>query len=52
MPTWLRTTREYLLLGLSYVEQAMDLAAKPVIVVSRASATVEGWIHGLRRGER
>lgn len=52
MPTWLRSAREYLLLGLSYVEQAMDLAAKPVIVVSRAFATVDGWIHGLRRGKR
>ncbi len=51
-PTWLRSVRGYVMLGLSYVEQAMDAAAKPVIAVHTAFATVEGWLGALRRRER
>jgi hypothetical protein len=47
LPTWLRMGREYLMMGLSYVEQAMEAAAKPVFAVHAASTTVEAWIHAL-----
>ena len=48
LPTWLRTVREYLLLGLSYVELAMDAVTKPVIAAHAASARLEGWVRALR----
>lgn len=50
LPTWLRKTREYLLLGLSYVERAMDAVVKPVIAAHAASARLEGWMRALRGG--
>lgn len=49
LPTWLRKTRGYVTLGLSYVEQAMGAAAKPVIAAHTASAAVEGWLKALRK---
>ncbi len=52
LPTWLRKTREYFLLGLSYVDLGMDAAAKPVISVHSAFATVEGWLSAVRRRGR
>jgi hypothetical protein len=51
MPTWLGDIRRYVMLGLSTVEQAMDAAAKPVIAVHAAFATVEGWLDALRKRE-
>jgi len=51
LPTWLRTGRGYLMLGLSYVEQAMDAVTKPVIAAHAASAKVEGLLHAVRKGE-
>ena len=48
MPTWLRKAREYLLLGLSYVDRAMDMASKPVVVVHRTAARLEGSARGLQ----
>jgi len=47
LPTWLRTGREYLTLGLSYVEQAMDVVTRPFFAVHRAFATAGGWIRAL-----
>lgn len=53
LPTWLRTGREYVILGLSYVELAMDVVTKPIFAVSRVLATVRGWVRVLtRRGGR
>ncbi len=51
LPTWLRTAREYVSLGLSYVDLAMEGVTKPIFAVNRAFATVQGWIRVLiRRG--
>ena len=52
MPTWLRKMREYVMLGLSYVEQAMDVVARPVIAAHAAFATLESWIRAVRGRER
>jgi hypothetical protein len=52
MPTWLSKTRGYVMLGLSYVEQAMDAVARPVMAVHSAFATVEGWLSALRSREQ
>ncbi|MFW6115723.1 MAG: hypothetical protein ACOC7Y_01540 [Chloroflexota bacterium] len=49
LPTWLRIGREYVVLGLSYVELAMDGATKPIFAVNRALATVRGWIRFVTR---
>lgn len=43
MPSWLRTARVHVNLGLSYVELAMDTIAAPVIAAHKAAAAVEGW---------
>lgn len=51
LPTWLRKMREYVTLGLSYVEQAMNALTKPFIAVHTAFATLEGWIRALRERE-
>jgi Na+(H+)/acetate symporter ActP len=52
LPTWLSKTRGYVTLGLSYVDQAMDVLAKPVIAAHAAFATLEGWVRGLRGRRR
>lgn len=52
LPTWLRQTREYMTLGLSYIELAMDAVTKPVFAVHSAFATLEGWIRALRERGR
>lgn len=52
LPTWLRIGREYVMLGLSYVDQAMDAAAKPVIAVRSRVAKVGGWMRAMNGGER
>jgi hypothetical protein len=44
LPTWLRTAREYLTLGLSYVDLAMEVVTRPVFAVHAAFARVAGWI--------
>jgi hypothetical protein len=49
LPTWLRKAREYVTLGLSYVELAMDAVTKPVFAVHGAFATVGGWISVLTK---
>jgi hypothetical protein len=49
LPTWLRTAREYLTLGLSYVDLAMDAVTKPVFAVHMAFARVAGWIRVLTK---
>lgn len=49
LPTWLRTAGEYLTLGLSYVDLAMDVVTKPVFVVNTAVARVTGWIRVLTK---
>lgn len=49
LPTWLRTGREYITLGLSYVELAMDVVRRPVFAVSAAVARVMGWIRVLTK---
>jgi hypothetical protein len=47
LPTWLGVARNYLMIGLSYVERGMDAATKPVFAVRAASATVEAWIRNV-----
>lgn len=49
LPTWLRTAREYLTLGLSYVDLAMDAVTKPLFAVNAAFARVAGWIRVLTK---
>ena len=49
LPAWLRTGREYFVTGLSYVDRAMDIVAKPIFAVSRFSAAVEARIRMLTR---
>lgn len=49
LPTWLRRVRGYVTLGLSYVELAMDVVARPVVVAHKAAATLEGWMRALRK---
>jgi hypothetical protein len=51
LPTWLRDIRGYVMLGLSYVERAMDAAVKPVIAVHTAFATLGGWLDALQKRE-
>lgn len=47
LPTWLRKGREYLMLGLSYVETAMGVLSRPVIAVHTSFATLGAWIRAL-----
>ncbi|MGD2143176.1 MAG: hypothetical protein PVF54_01720 [Anaerolineae bacterium] len=47
LPTWLRTGRDYLTVGLSYVELAADTVMKPVFAVHMAFATAEAWIRAI-----
>ena len=47
LPTWLRVGREYLLMGLSTINLAMEAVARPVFKVREAAANVEGWIDAL-----
>jgi len=47
LPTWLRMAREYLMMGLSYVNLAMGAVARPVFKVREATANVEGWIQAI-----
>jgi len=47
LPTWLRVGREYLLMGLSTINLAMEAVARPVFKVREAAANVEGWIQAL-----
>lgn len=49
LPTWLRQAREYVTLGLSYVELAMGVVVRPVFAVQAALATVGGWIRVISR---
>ncbi len=49
LPAWLRTSREYLNSGLSYVDRAMAGVTKPIFAVNRALATVRAWIRFLSR---
>ena len=49
LPTWLRKTREYVTLGLSYVDLAMDAVTRPVFAVHTAFAKVAGWIRVLTK---
>ena len=51
LPTWLRMAREYLMMGLSYVEMAMGAVTKPVFAVHGAFATVKAWIRGITARE-
>ncbi|MGD2147293.1 MAG: hypothetical protein PVH41_11415 [Anaerolineae bacterium] len=47
LPTWLRMAREYLMMGLSYVNLAMEAVARPVFKVRETTANVEGWIQAI-----
>jgi len=49
LPTWLRTAREYLTLGLSYVDLAMEIVTRPVFAVNTALAKVAGPIRVLTK---
>lgn len=47
LPTWLRTARSYLMVGKHYVERAMGIAARPVLVGHSASAGLRAWVRAL-----
>ncbi len=49
LPAWLRTGREYLSTGLSYIDRAMAAVTKPIFAANRALATVRAWIRFLSR---
>ncbi len=49
LPAWLRTGREYLNTGLSYVDLAMAGVTKPIFAVNKAFATVRAWIRVITR---
>lgn len=48
LPTWLRKTREYFLLGVSYVDKAMGAATRPVVVAHKTAARLEGSARAAR----
>lgn len=53
LPSWLRLTRAYVSLGLSYVELAMALIVRPILFVNGALATVQSLattLFGAREG--
>lgn len=44
LPTWLQVIRAYVDLVVSYVELAMGIVAKPVLLVKGVSAAVQEWL--------
>ena len=44
LPSWLQIARAYLGLGQSYVESAMRVVVKPILVVQSVLATVQNWL--------
>jgi len=44
LPTWLRRGRDYVTLGLTYIEKALGMLTKPVIVAHTAFAIMGAWI--------
>jgi hypothetical protein len=49
LPSWLRLTRAYVDLGLSYVELGMAAIVRPIFWVSRILSTVQGWLSTIAR---
>ena len=47
LPSWLRLTRAYVSLGLSYVELAMAMIVRPILFVNGALATAQRWATAL-----
>ncbi|MGD2105927.1 MAG: hypothetical protein PVJ55_12525 [Anaerolineae bacterium] len=52
LPTWLRTARCYVTMGLSYVESAMRAVVRPVMAAHKAGAALGGWIRAARGREQ
>ncbi len=52
LPSWLYMIHEYVSLGLSYVERAMQALVKPVMRVHTTLANIQGWLEYLRMKNR
>ena len=44
LPSWLRLAQAYLALGRAYVELAMRVVVRPILLVHSILATVRGWL--------
>ncbi len=44
LPNWLRLAHAYLELGRAYVEMAMAVVIKPILLLHSAAAMVQNWL--------
>ena len=54
LPRWLKLAQSYLTLGRTYVELAMAVVVRPILVLNSALATAQGWLSVIAKpgGER
>jgi hypothetical protein len=49
LPSWLKLAQAYLALGLGYVQLAMAIIVRPILMINSAVATVRGWVAGIAK---